>query len=293
MNDLATINEDNLLEPTPAPVPAAAPMTPTERIQANEKMLSAIGPVIKRDHTIKQNGTLYVRYAGGVAIANSLGYTISTSKPVFVDNAEGQYYECTAYLLDNGRVVAEAVGYLGMDERRWSNEPIYSKRSMAQTRAAARLCRQNFAHFYIGIGASDTAWEEMPQETNSSPASTKKIISSPSPSSLSGSPAPSGDPVEGAEYTPTGCELKRSGEGSNGTWQIHKVSTAEGFEFDSFNVEPGDIEDAMANGWKIRVKGLKQTKYGWDAKYIDPVKAENAAKVVTEEPEIVEEEMPF
>ena len=297
MNDLATINEENLLEPAPAPVPAAAPMTPTERIQANEKMLSAIGPVIKRDHTIKQNGTLYVRYAGGVAIANSLGYTISTSKPVFVDNAEGQYYECTAYLLDNGRVVAEAVGYLGMDERRWADEPIYSKRSMAQTRAAARLCRQNFAHFYIGIGASDTAWEEMPQQPKPKTTSQtiKRVTSSLSPSSSSsGSPEPSGDPEEGGEYVPTGCELKRSGEGNNGTWQIHTVTTECGFKFDSFNVEPDDIQDAIGNKWKIRVKGLKQTQYGWDAKYIDPVKPANAEKVVTEEPaQPIDEEMPF
>lgn len=291
MNEIAIVNESELAEQPMAAPPAAQPLTPTERIQANEKMISAIGPIIKRDHTIKQNGQLYVRYAGGSAIANSLGYTISTTKPLFVDSAEGQYYECTAYLLDNGRVVAEAVGYLGMDEPRWANEPIYSKRSMAQTRAAARLCRQNFAHFYIAIGASDTAWEEMPTE----PRAPKQVQSSSLPSSPPvGSPDPiAGDPQDGAEYTPTGCELKREGEGANGAWQIHTVHTAEGFSFDSFNVEINDILDAIGLGWKVRVKGLKNSKYGWDAKYIDPVKAENAAKVVTEEPKIIEEEMPF
>ena len=169
--DNSLVKPDKPVEPMSSPVRA---MTPTERILANDKMLAAIGPVIQKDHVIKAQGTSYVKVAGGIAIANALGFTISTSKPEFIDDVEGKYYESSAYLLDNGRVIAEAVGYLGMDETRWADEPIYSKRSMAQTRAVARLCRQNFAHSYIQIGASDTAWEEVP--TTSTETTPKKDL---------------------------------------------------------------------------------------------------------------------
>lgn len=137
-------------------------LTPTERVALNEEMIKAIGPIITRNHVAKVDGKSYVTVAGGTAIANALGFTISTLSPVFVDNEEGKYYEAIAQLLDGGKVIAQAVGVLGMDESRWKNKPIYAKRSMAQTRASARLCRQNFGHFYVAIGASDTPYEEIP-----------------------------------------------------------------------------------------------------------------------------------
>lgn len=274
-----------------APVAPIEPMTPTERITANEKMLAAIGPVIKKDHVIKAQGTSYVKVAGGIAIANALGFTISTSKPEFIDNAEGQYYESNAYLLDNGRVIAEAVGYLGMDESRWADEPIYSKRSMAQTRAVARLCRQNFAHFYISIGASDTAWEEVPTTAPKKVASNAK----PAPKSKEPVTVPTHDdgsePADGI-YNITACELKREGEGANGPWKIHSVSTAEGYEFDCFNADPDKLAQAIEDGSTIHVKQITQTQYGYTAKYIDAVGKESAKKVVnTATPP--KEEVPF
>jgi hypothetical protein len=272
-------------------------LTPTERITANEKLLAAIGPIIKKDHTIKQDGKLYVKYAGGAAIANALGYHISTSKPEFCDNAEGKYYECTAYLMDGGKVIAEAIGVLGMDEPRWADAEIYAKRSMCQTRAGARVCRQNFAHFYIAIGASDTPWEEIP--TSQPSPQMKRVTSRPAASTA----APGNDlrtiptdengnePVDGV-YNVTKCELKREGEGANGPWHIHTIHTAEGYSFDSFNVNPNDFTDeAIAAGMTAGVKQVKQTKYGFDAKYIDAIKPADAAKVVVEVPS--NDEIPF
>ena len=138
--------------------------TPTSRIKENAAMLGALAPIIRERHTVQQNGETYVRYAGGAAIAAALGYTITTLPPVFIESPEGAFYECVARLQDGEKVIAEAVGYLGMDEPRWAKEPIYSRRSMAQTRAGARLCRQNFAHLYVAIGASDTAYEELPRK---------------------------------------------------------------------------------------------------------------------------------
>lgn len=291
--DLAEYAETQL----PAPVESTAPLTPTERITANEKMLAAIGPVIKKDHVIDQRGQSYVKVAGGVAIANALGFTISTTKPALIDDTEGQYYETTAYLLDNGRIIAEAVGYLGMDEDRWVSEPIYSRRSMAQTRAVARLCRQNFAHFYIAIGASDTAWEEIPVEASRpTPMKVAKKITrkaaAPNETITVPTDENGNEPADG-KYQVTKCVLKKQGESNHGTWQIHTIHTAEGYEFDSFNVDPEDFTDeAVQAGLSATVKGIKSTQYGYDAKYIDAITNKDAAKVV-EATVVVEEEIPF
>jgi len=252
LSEIATVSPD-----TPPP-PDGRPLTPSERILANNQMLEVIGPVIQRDHVIAHHGSTYVKVAGGIAIANALGFTISTTKPIYTEDVEGKYYESTAQLLDNGRVIAEAVGYLGMDESRWATEPIYSKRSMAQTRAVARLCRQNFAHFYISIGASDTAWEEIPEQK----ASPKKVST----------PAKKNARLKEGQFKITSCILRKEGESANGKWYIHRVTTVEGYEYDSFNVNSQDMQTAIENDLYVQVKQVEQNEYGTQAKYIDIVK---------------------
>jgi len=242
--------------------PEARPLTPSERILANNKMLEVLAPVIKRDHVISHKGSSYVKVAGGIAIANALGFTISTTKPIYTEDEEGQYYESTARLLDNGRTIAEAVGYLGMDEPRWATEPIYSKRSMAQTRAVARLCRQNFAHFYISIGASDTAWEEIPSEPDvGMPISPKKVTNKTHTATT---------PTEGI-YKIKSCTLKNEGENSYGKWYLYRVVTMDGQQFDSFNIDHDKLQLAITNQQDVSIKQVSVNDHGHQAKYIEVI----------------------
>ncbi len=189
---MSTINELHLNDPSamleeqPATaLEVATAMTPTERIEQNRELLTALAPVIKEKHLALINGQNYMRVGGGTAIANSLGYLISTSDPVW-DKEKGAWKSCSK-LIDQENPNSkppEAWGFVGDDEARWFKGPKFALHSMVQTRASARVCRQNFGHMYVGLGAdSDTPAEEMSgvvsAQAQSTPAASSPVASTP------------------------------------------------------------------------------------------------------------------
>jgi hypothetical protein len=121
-------------------------------------------------------GRQYVKVEGWQAIAVAHGCTASSGSVERTEDgfrAVGQVRR-----MDTGAVIAEAEGFVGIDEPvwfggeatdRWGKKkthlkrPDYAIRAMAQTRAISRACRSAFAHVVVMIdkNLSTTPAEEM------------------------------------------------------------------------------------------------------------------------------------
>ena len=244
-------------------------MSVQERIRSNEQLVAALAPVIKKNHVLMQGDQSYVRVAGGIAIANALGFTIATAAVEYHDDADGKYYSAEAMLIDGGKEIGRATGYLGMDEDRWSGQPVYARRSMCSTRAVARLLRQNFGHFYVALGHSDTPSEEVPQgDFTVRPMSVSKPAPRQGPSGIgtyekATTPAPSGE----SEYHVTAVD-DFSKEGAS--WTKYTITLAEGFKVVTFKADEATMaEVALSTGKPIVCKFTGPNQYGtYDLKSI-------------------------
>ena len=258
---------------TPSPLgesPISYGLQPTksiaERLAENKALITALAPQIQAHHLMEVEGHTYVRVAGGIALAEALGYAISVG-PVRMDREADEYpiYVSSATLIDrsSGVVIATAEGYLGMDERRWASAPIYARRSMCQTRAVAKLCRINFGSMYIMLGASsDTPAEEIPDRAPAQqahlPVPTRQQQSAPRPS-------PTAKAMGATEIlTPTACRCVKEGKSAKGPWKLYSIEFAEGLKCQTFHSGSADtINMAIANGQRCEVS-LQAGRNGQD-----------------------------
>ena len=107
-------------------------------------------------------GKKYVRVEGWASIAAVYGCTPSIKEVVEEDRGIKAVAELRTH---DGRVIATAEGFCGLDEPRWANQPLYARKGMAQTRAVSRVCRTAFAFVVTLIdgGLQTTPAEEIPQ----------------------------------------------------------------------------------------------------------------------------------
>ena len=165
----ATTTEIMQAEMIPLEQPANLPATTTPRsvearIEANKRVIGLLAPELSKHHLLNLKGNTYMKVAGGIALAQALGFTISVGDVERSEDADGAWLACRAELKDalSGLTLAEATGYVGFDEPRWAKAPRYARMSMCQTRAIAKLCRSNFGAMYTLLGATrDTPAEEM------------------------------------------------------------------------------------------------------------------------------------
>ena len=135
--------------------------------------------------TIEIQGKKYIQSPGWAMMANAFGFVVSGGEV----KKEGEGFVAKAYLkrVDNGVVVAEAEGFCDRTEPRWKSAPEYAVRSMAQTRAASKVCKMALASCVPLMGVKNlsvTPAEEVPEGGFSSSYATTapvKIISSPAP----------------------------------------------------------------------------------------------------------------
>jgi hypothetical protein len=106
-------------------------------------------------------GKKYVRVEGWASIAAVYGCTPSIREVVEEERGIRAIADLRTH---DGRTIATAEGFCGLDEPRWSNQPLYARRGMAQTRAVSRVCRTAFAFVVTLIdgGLETTPAEEMP-----------------------------------------------------------------------------------------------------------------------------------
>lgn len=137
--------------------------------------------------TIEIQGKKYIQSPGWAMMANAFGFVVSGGEV----RKEGEGFVAKAYLkrVDDGVVVAEAEGYCDRTEPRWKSAPEYAVRSMAQTRAASKVCKMALASCVPLMGVKNlsvTPAEEVPEGgfPSSSSYATQapvKIVSTPAP----------------------------------------------------------------------------------------------------------------
>ena len=165
MNDL-TIQDNN---------------NPIANIKRSTDVAGACKEIVTRT-SIKIQNRKYVPVEGWMAIATAHGCNLSACDVKQVDG--GISARGIVRRISDGITLGEAEGFVGDDEKTWSNRPLFARRAMAQTRAMSRAARSVFAHVVVlmDAGLETTPAEEMGHEIEIKPvASTpqREIIQQP------------------------------------------------------------------------------------------------------------------
>ena len=124
-------------------------------------------------------GKRYVQVEGWQAIANTFGCVASARD---VERIEGGFRATGQVIrLSDGKVLAEAEGFVGDDEKTWASRPVFARRAMAQTRAMSRACRAAFAFVVtlMDAGLETTQAEEMTHVVDSEPVAVRPKFDTP------------------------------------------------------------------------------------------------------------------
>jgi hypothetical protein len=127
----------------------------------------------------KIQGKRYVQVEGWQAIANTFGCVASAKN---VERIEGGFRATGQVIrLTDGKVLAEAEGFVGDDEKTWASRPVFARRAMAQTRAMSRACRSAFAFVVtlMDAGLETTPAEEMTHVADSEPVAVRPKYETP------------------------------------------------------------------------------------------------------------------
>jgi len=163
MNNLAIPEQVS----APAPVPSgevtiALQAAPAEVIADAQKAAAALRDVIARKpKPVKINGEQYLEFEDWQTIGRFYGITakvVSTSL-ISIDGVRG--YEARAVAIDAaGREVTAAEAMCLSDEKNWKDKPLFTLRSMAQTRAAAKVLRNVLSWVAVLAGYRPAALDD-------------------------------------------------------------------------------------------------------------------------------------
>ena len=163
MNDLQTI-ENN----------------PIANIKKSTDVAGACKEIVSRT-SIKIQNRKYVPVEGWMAIATAHGCNLSATDVKAVEG--GISARGIVRRISDGLILGEAEGFVGDDEKTWSNRPLFARRAMAQTRAMSRAARSVFAHVVVlmDAGLETTPAEEMGHEIEVKAVSTPQREKIPTP----------------------------------------------------------------------------------------------------------------
>lgn len=163
MNDIQTINNN-----------------PVANIKQSTDVAGACKEIVSRT-SIKIQNKKYVPVEGWMAIATAHGTNLSATDVKAVEG--GISARGIVRRISDGVILGEAEGFVGDDEKTWSNRPLFARRAMAQTRAMSRAARSVFAHVVVlmDAGLETTPAEEMGHEVEVKAVSTpqREKISAP------------------------------------------------------------------------------------------------------------------
>lgn len=135
---------------------------PIVRHKTNLALANAVRQSVEQE-TIEVCGQRYIKNPGWLIMAGAAGFVVSGGDV----KREGEGFIAKAYLRrsDTGIIVAEAEGFCSKEEKRWKHADEYAVRSMAQTRAASKVCKLALAACVPLMGIknlSATPAEEVP-----------------------------------------------------------------------------------------------------------------------------------
>jgi len=136
---------------------------PIANIKRSTDVAGACKEIVTRT-SIKIQNRKYVPVEGWMAIATAHGCNLSACDVKQVDG--GISARGIVRRISDGVILGEAEGFVGDDEKTWSNRPLFARRAMAQTRSMSRAARSVFAHVVVlmDAGLETTPAEEMGHE---------------------------------------------------------------------------------------------------------------------------------
>ena len=136
---------------------------PMANIKRSTDVAGACKEIVTRT-SIKIQNRKYVPVEGWMAIATAHGCNLSACDVNQVDG--GISARGIVRRISDGVILGEAEGFVGDDEKTWSNRPLFARRAMAQTRSMSRAARSVFAHVVVlmDAGLETTPAEEMGHE---------------------------------------------------------------------------------------------------------------------------------
>jgi hypothetical protein len=136
---------------------------PVANIKRSTDVAGACKEIVSRT-SIKIQNKKYVPVEGWMAIATAHGCNLSATDVKQVEG--GISAKGLVRRISDGIILGEAEGFVGDDEKTWSNRPLFARRAMAQTRAMSRAARSVFAHVVVlmDAGLETTPAEEMGHE---------------------------------------------------------------------------------------------------------------------------------
>lgn len=161
-----------IIETTAVALPQSRP--PAVVIAEAQERAKSVADIIRQRGLAKKiQGKEYVQVEGWSTLAAQYGLvpSIAWSRPL-----DGGGFEAQAELrrMDNGTVVATAQAECGtFEDGVWPTRAAYAQRSMAETRAASKVCRIALSWVMVLAGYSATPAEEVPSEGFSGAASNK------------------------------------------------------------------------------------------------------------------------
>lgn len=151
---------------------------PIANIKKSTDVAGACKEIVTRT-SIKIQNRKYVPVEGWMAIATAHGCNLSAADVRAIDG--GISARGVVRRISDGRILGEAEGFVGDDEKTWSNRPLFARRAMAQTRAMSRAARSVFAHVVVlmDAGLETTPAEEMGHEIEVKQTPQREIIKTP------------------------------------------------------------------------------------------------------------------
>jgi hypothetical protein len=151
---------------------------PIVNIKRSTDVAGACKEIVSKT-SIKIQNKKYVPVEGWMAIATAHGCNLSATDVKQVDN--GISARGLVRRISDGIILGEAEGFVGDDEKTWSNRPLFARRAMAQTRAMSRAARSVFAHVVVlmDAGLETTPAEEMGHEIEVKQAPQREIVKDP------------------------------------------------------------------------------------------------------------------
>jgi hypothetical protein len=150
---------------------------PIANIKRSTDVAGACKEIVTRT-SIKIQNRKYVPVEGWMAIATAHGCNLSATDVKQVDG--GLSARGIVRRISDGRILGEAEGFVGEDEKTWASRPLFARRAMAQTRAMSRAARSVFAHVVVlmDAGLETTPAEEMGHEIEINKSEVAKMATS-------------------------------------------------------------------------------------------------------------------
>jgi hypothetical protein len=118
------------------------------------------------------NGNTYLQFEDWQTLGRFYGVTALCVSTKFVEYGEGDEKakgfeaKADALLVGTNQVISSAEALCLNDEKNWSTKPLFQLKSMAQTRACAKVLRNVLAWVVVLAGYSPTPAEEMTGDEN-------------------------------------------------------------------------------------------------------------------------------